>query len=326
MKIELVDPQNLKDQEDIDSLNRIVYSIADGWHEWAAPDPREPEMAAYFQVRPSDMELLEKSYVKAAAYPDDVPGRMVGVYVATPRTSGNDNFPAYMQLSLPDAVKYLKQPLKILVENVINDGKFLRKYLKVIDSDLVSTLDDPDSPAVFDHSGGKAEMLNHLESRLEQATRHGIPLRLIVIFDSDACYPGHSTAETKALEVACANANVTHHCLNKRSIENYIVERDLEAYAEKFPDITDAVDFFRGLSRVQKDFYPMKKGFPRSSVMHGQISLFADISAEDGAHKLSRAAEYIVNISELELETFDLEEIAALDEIEKIAKVIRMEL
>lgn len=326
MKLEVADPQNVVDQEDIDKLTRIVYSVADGWHEWAAPDPREAGMSAYLAQRPSDRELLEKSYVQATAYPDDVPRKVVRIHVAPPgrlhEVDGNEP----LDLSLGDAVKYVKQPLKILVENVINDGKFLRKYLKAVDSDLVDLLEDHDPPVVFDHSGGKAEMLNHLKDRLDSVAQHRVPLRLLVIFDSDACYPTHVTSETNSIKQACETAGLNYHCFEKRSIENYIVDRELDEYSRQFPDLAGAIEFFRGLSRTQKDFYPIKKGFPKNSGMTGQVALYADVSAEDGAHKISRAADYIINMSKLDLELSDLEEISALQEFETIVKTIRMEL
>lgn len=324
MRIEVADPQNLSTQEDIDRLIRVVFTIEDGWHEWAGPDPKDDGMAAYFERRPSDMELLEKSYARSVAYPDEVPRKVVELVVSPPGPLASST--SRLRISLKDGSTYLKQPLKILVENAINDAKFLKRYLHVVDPSLVELFDSRDAPVEFDHSGGKPEMINHLNSRAAVASSNGIPLRLIVIFDGDSSYPGHVTSETNTVRAACVSAGALWHVFTKRSIENYITERDLHAYATEFGDVAPAVRFILSLTGDQRDFYPFKKGFPGSSKMDGQIKLYAGIHATTGSHKLKRAADYMINTSQISVGVSDLEANRSLSEFVEIARLIRMEL
>lgn len=326
MRIEVADPQNLRTQEDFDKLIRVVFSIEDGWHEWAGPDPKDEEMAAYFERRPSDMELLEKSYAHSVAYPDEVPRKVVELVVAPPDTLVSSVSVSRLRISLKDGSTYLRQPLKILVENAINDAKFLKRYLNVVDPSLVELFDSRDAPVEFDHSGGKPEMINHLRSRAAVAVSNGIPLRLIVIFDGDSAYPSQVTTETNTVQSACVSAGVAYHVLAKRSIENYITERDLHAYAAEITDVAPAVSFILGMSGHQRDFYPYKKGFPGDREIHGQIALYAGIHVATGSHKLKRAADYMINMSKITIGVDDLDANRSLDEFIDIARLIRMEL
>jgi hypothetical protein len=320
----------LANESDLEDLARLVYLIEDGWHAWVSPDPGDDRLADYLARHPLHQDLLTKSYAAALAYPAGGPSAEPVRVKRSPALEGA----AERTFDLRTAYEFASQPLTILVENRLNDGKFLRHMLGPVDTDLVTAMVRARAPMVFENGGGKAEILNQLRDRIITAATRPVPERLVVLVDSDARFPGHRTSETADILAAGQALGAPIVVLQKRSIENYIPDRVLHDYARQYPDIEAAARFITGLRPDQRDHYPIKKGLKRDpadpsktlgsdqeeALYHGVV--FPD----QPVAKLPRVAEYFLRLWESACHAADLRARQCWDELDTIAATLRKEL
>ena len=324
MKIIVQNGHDIATETQIDELMRAVYLIADGWHDWAGPDPADSGLAAYFEDRPRDRELLEKSYVKSAGYQSD----QKTVRIDCSQGASNWFFSENNEIVIPLTIahRYLKQPLSIVVENSRADGAFLKQYIDVLDTDLAARISSPDSGISIFHAGGKAEMAMQLEVWLGESTSPNYPKRMLLIFDSDAKFSGHTTSDTNKLARLCETQRIPFHVLHRRAIENYVTDKCLQAYADYAPDLSDAVAFIIGLDPDQRYYYPFKVGCPVDSEIPQQRLLYENTDVSHGAYSMARIADYMLFRSEVVLSRPDLVQNGSINEIQEIATKIKKEI
>lgn len=178
------------------------------------------------------------------------------------------------RLPLSDALPFLIRPLKILVENRLNDGAFLRTVIpstfreafrKALEQEWIE----------IEHGGG-----SDLKARLVTATRKDV-LRSWTVFDSDAREPGQPSAACEALCQVCRSKGISHHALHRRAIENYLPAKALQAWANNSlgklkSDRRRAAAAFAGMKPAQRYHYNMKMGFEgdRKDRQRGVPSLY----------------------------------------------------
>jgi hypothetical protein len=237
-------------------LDRIVATIADGWHEWTYPDPAVDEFRQYVEQNSIYKELLEKSFVTSTVY--EGPSRSLTVRAVEQSPESSTVADGHMDIAI--AVVYLAQPLQVIVENERNDGRFLLAHLKPVAGDLVDSFYSRNPPVVFYQGGGKDEIIELLRHKLDQARIRGVPPRLFIVVDSDAEHPGHVAGRTRELLERSREGGVPVKVLEKRAIENYLDDDILEAYAASSPTVGVSVEFILGMGGVFRDYYPMKKG------------------------------------------------------------------
>lgn len=313
----------------LDALSRIVQAIGDGWHDWLGPDPDDGDLDAYFTQYRLHRELISKAYTRAMAYP-----------LKSKRTVvvAEDDFaetPAALEiettLTLRAAAIVLTQALPVLVENGINDGAFFRCLIEIVDDELAQLFAEPRPRIRFEHGGGKAEARRIVAHRAQLAQSSGVPLRLLVLVDSDAHWHGHREKETEDLRKVCAETGASLHVLKKRTIENYVTDRVLRDYADENADIALSVAFVVALPSKARDHYPIKKGVPvikgKPNLAEGpEKQMYDGITFPAGyGPKLPHAAARFVN-SGLTHTEGDLDCRACLDEVRAIAHWMREEL
>lgn len=324
MKIIVENSHDVSTRKQIDELMRAVYLIADGWHEWAGPDPSNTGLDAYFKDRPVDRELIEKSYVQSASYQSE----QKKVHVdCSPQADGwffAENEEIVVPLTI--AHRYLGQPLSIFVENSRADGAFLKQYIGVVDLDLAARISSPNGGISVLHAGGKAEMAMQLEVWLRDWTLQPYPPRMILVFDSDANFRGHSTSETNKLSRLCERQGIPFHVLSRRAIENYVTDRCLQDYAGFAPDLREAIDFVIGLEPEQRCYYPFKSGCPVDSEVPEQSLLYRNTGVSHGDYSMARIADFMLYKSKVVLTRSDLVLNGAVDEMEEIAAKIKREM
>lgn len=303
-----------------EQLNRIVGTIADGWHEWSWPPPEDEIFSEYFATRPQHAELAMKSFGQAIAYPDSATQT---VFIVDHEVQGDTSENRY---PLSRALDYLAQPLHILVENEVSDGHFYLRYIRVADPELADRFDQARAPVMFDQGGGNMEVLNLVGSRTARFAKYGLRPRLIVLVDSDARYPGHVPSETRRLMDACKERGIPVHASLKRSQENYIPDEALESCATADVNLRSSVDFILRLNATQRDHFPIKAGLPEK-LADGERNLYLDLPHQRGRNaKLKRAAEYFRVSWTQQLSYENLSARGCAEEIEQIAEFIRREL
>ena len=156
---------------------------------------------------------------------------------------------------------FLKQPLKIIVENIESDSLFIETCLLHF-----ADIDFGDNRIKFENGGGSSAI--HVANKL--AGKH----RVICIVDSDQESPG-VIPEDKVklhhnLREICTHYGYELYFLCKKEMENYLPESALEKYLteERNFRICTEHPYFSRLSPEQRDFFDMKDGLPRSKLHH----------------------------------------------------------
>ncbi len=171
------------------------------------------------------------------------------------------------RLDASDAVRLLRQPLYVMVENGRNDGELLR---------ALATLDERlpqwdryqrEGIIELENGGGLPEMQRRLEMHLHNRLQR---LRRFALFDSDAVVPGQPSAASNALTSWCSPANkpprVGHHQLQRRAAENYLPRPALLTWTEQQSDLLKR----RGrawakLTDPQRHHYAMREGLTKDA-------------------------------------------------------------
>ncbi len=322
--------ESLDDAALRDTLARIVRAVADGWHVWLGPDPEDPSFDRYFTEHAVHREWIEKSYTRALNYPLESE-RTIVVAEAQAAPPNVLALAKETVLALEAASILLTSPLSLLVENEINDGAFFVRMMAVVDPALVDLFRQPRPPIKFDNGGGKAETLRLVEHRAELAAATGVPLRLLVLVDSDSKWPGHEDRDTLRLNRACLHAGAVLRVLNKRAIENYVPDGVLQSYASECPDLGPSVTFVVGLPPGVRDYYPIRQGVPAAD---GTVDLPLGpekstydpiVFPTDYRPKLARVMEYFLQ-SNVILSEADLQGRDCLTEFREVTRWIREEL
>lgn len=129
------------------------------------------------------------------------------------------------RLTLADALKFIRRPLKVYLENGRNDRRFL---LALAGRNMATELERLEEDGAFEvvHGGGLPE-LHQILKGLPQEDRIGS----FAIFDSDALLPGRPSKAAKELEKACKRWHMTYHRLRRRTAENYLPVAAIEFWA-----------------------------------------------------------------------------------------------
>lgn len=325
MNVRIALERSFAETETLDALTRIVQAIGDGWHEWVGPDPGEPVVKPYLERFAHHAELLQKSYTRAALYPLESRRTIVvgeEREVAVPPRA----LAAETTVSASVAAVLLTQPLGVLVENEINDGAFFKRLLETIDPELVGWFGEARPRVRFENGGGKAVVRAQVAHRGQAAVATGVPLRLLVLIDSDSRFPGDPGKDTVATTNACAEAGASLFVLAKRAIENYVTDAVLEDYARGNPDLASAIAFVLALAPEARDHYPIKRGIPvedSHKLLPAEKTVYSDISFP--SPKVPRAAARFTGSPRPHSES-DLEKRGCLQETQALARWIREEM
>jgi hypothetical protein len=147
-----------------------------------------------------------------------------------------DEGPARLPLGT-DADLLLHRPLRLKLENEINDQHFLHRsvpsmWRKRWERACKHQWIEPEQ------GGGISEIRRILA---EEVVKHTIRrLRLWVMFDSDGTKPGDVHEEAQRTRTTCEEIGVPHHMLERRMIENYIPERAMRAWVAKAQEVARA--------------------------------------------------------------------------------------
>lgn len=166
-------------------------------------------------------------------------------------------------------------PLLLIVENNASDGDWVRLVIERFRPALRGSLDGASPALDIRQAGGITEIPKELRRfatpRAAIKPRGRVPLRIVALCDSDARAPGQRSPAARAVAATAEEIGATYHVLSKRSIENYIPDDALMAYAATRAHAKEAVGYIVGLSPTQRDYYPMKDGLQSSDLDTGSI-------------------------------------------------------
>jgi len=208
--------------------------------------------------------------------------------------------------SLHEACDYVNSTAVILLENDLNDGRFIRVIEKIFETQY--DFEDLLRNNIIDirHSGG-TDIKNRILFLLSKCNQSPKYLRALAIVDGDSRYPNDTTFENypKQQETNensdayyCKKNGVSYYVLKKRSLENYMPDEVYDNNRDKFGE--DWVNAYLTLSPQQKDYYYIAEGFykdiPKANKEKGELefdklpqgvqTLFHDVSEGNYQHLL----------------------------------------
>lgn len=232
-------------------LRQLVDRAEDAGHELAIRDAEYLEASGWFLHEASGIKdrLLElRELGRAAAW--------------IPTTGAH-------RVSTPDeaarAQRVAFQPLGILVENKLRDGALLEfVVLLFADDQLLGLWTSPPTPPVIEilHSGGIGEMPGLIEKRAEEVEQVALPMRLIVVADSDRKNASQTdpSEDAQRVEAAARRRDAWPRVWPMRAGENYIPDRywqKLKELDSRNPSWTRMLDELIAMSPVERNFCDM---------------------------------------------------------------------
>lgn len=137
------------------------------------------------------------------------------------------------------ALRTANSPLKLLVENRLRDGALIEVAIRLLADERLGQLwiMPPAPPAIqVIHGGGMGDMVKFMRQEAADAHQSQIPLRLIVIVDSDRSGPGQPPSDNAVgIESEAQRLGAKSFILSKHEAENYIPDFHWRAEAARDP-------------------------------------------------------------------------------------------
>jgi hypothetical protein len=233
------------------------------------PDQEHPEVTPWLRTLPEQLRqevqyALEAGPVAASQYTSSRPCIRV-------EEVAHCLWETEEPVLTPDiALRLLRRPLKLLVENRRSDGAFLRKmmspkYRKSFEESLEKGWLE------IENGGGLGELKKRVEVAVSQKDMLECG-RMWVMFDSDAREPGKASKEAGGFLMYCRECHqefslpwpVGAHMLERRSIESYLPLKSLQGWASMGgPEAEERrrkVESLAKLASGQRFHYNMKGG------------------------------------------------------------------
>ena len=248
------------DERTLTLIDRIVDRVEEEVHQIEVPDADLLQNSHwYVQARAMRKRLLTTSAAKPPRRTDAQKGiHTKNVLIGSP-------------CDAVVAAKLALSPLIILVEDREADGVLLEIAIENLASMELSRLFSRGAKAVprawdIQTAGGIGSIPQRIERILIEAAENSVPVRLVVICDSDARWPGDSSHGSvlalRNVVSACAAAGIPLHVLKKRAAENYVPD-EVFAGAANGPEGTATATKVNALfrrTRAQRDHFPLKDG------------------------------------------------------------------
>ena len=240
------------------ALNSMGYWALKGRHRIVVQDDDAPLFLTWLEglnktQRAEWSAIMEDGYLREAFEP-----ARRSIYVTPEQHSEWDRAPP--RLSVRDLVQFISLPFRILLEDNVSDRGFL---LKMATSDqrnfFVSR--ETDGHIVFEHGGGITSMARRVAT-IRERDDHQSRLSVWAMFDSDALQPMQPSSQSESLKDKCVQAQIPHHRLERRSIENYLPMNAISSWA--YARRTEREARFLALlelNDVQRNHYNFKHGF-----------------------------------------------------------------
>jgi hypothetical protein len=166
--------------------------------------------------------------------------------------------------SISEAITFFNLPLIIILENSDNDGYFVDALIREFKKASRKIQRFKDNYWIrYEMSGGSGNFIHFIEREKKNFNGNSKFLRCFVLVDSDLEYPQSTNAKRQPLINYLEQNNILYHILEKREIENYLPDANMENIDNTHDFIKMYLDA-KKLSPIQKDFIDIEKGFQKN--------------------------------------------------------------
>lgn len=190
----------------------------------------------------------------------------------------NDTRPMAPRVDVHTAVRILRQPLRILIENGINDANFLRALASLDGRCATLKKLEEEGSLEFEHGGGLPDMCVQMAAKVRNPHDR---LRRMVIFDSDALAPGRPSDKANELSSLCVRNRVGHHQLARRAAENYLPPPCIGEWGARQSEVTKRqARRWCNLTPTQRHHFHMREGLAKDeeNPMQGYLDRRRDLT------------------------------------------------
>lgn len=290
MRVEI--KKDIFDGKDFKGLNYLIQITSyEGRYEIFVDIPKIFKCDLYKRIDDEDKELLNEAFDKAIT-----DNKNSDIIISFKK---NDVY-----FNIQEAIRFLIQPVSIVLENSLNDSFFIKAISQHFDSSGTIQRHIDNGWIQFENAGGCTNVENFMKGKLQSF--NNLPknnlsyLRSLVVLDSDKDY---STAPQKKTytDLIIFLGTKSVHILSKRAMENYMPEDVFSYLSDK--RLKAWVDVYMHLNQSQKDYLNIYDGFPkknpdgstrtrRNELSTGILDLFRDVSDVnfsilDGGFKLA---------------------------------------
>ena len=267
-------PDVLEDGQHHRYLDEILGSVEDGWHVWEIDNPDVIESSRWFEGARQHIHTLFEKATMATHYPRQglIHSRL---WVVCLRNLEKGSL-------FPDqAAIFFRRPLSVHVENMFTDGTFVKAVLETLAPPKLKTFLEQckGEPLKFVHGGGNGELKKIVEAHIAEASESGVPLRMIVITDSDARFPGDISTKANEIAELCRQESIDFVVLKKRAIENYIPDEVLLGWVDEPQNkiAKPRIEALCQLTADQRNHLQLKDRFPKEFNTEEERTLFEKI-------------------------------------------------
>ncbi|WP_328608059.1 hypothetical protein OG943_02705 [Amycolatopsis sp. NBC_00345] len=254
-------PRNLKD------LLVLMGMFADGRHQWM-PSDHATLAAAHSYFREHAPTIADSTIVLAEK-----------ALVATVWQPGQASMPLQINdADVRDATEDLSKAAVLVVEDLTNDGHFIRALAKIFEKEaILSALER--KWLVIRHSGG--ERLE-IVARADRENFSNI-VRVFALLDSDKLTPEQQTKSHKKAQ-RLAELGIKVHVLEMREAENYVPNQILALCGASRTKSSRKITHLKKLTKEQRAYFDMKHGFgpedQPARIHEKQIDLYLGLSEQ----------------------------------------------
>ncbi len=201
------------------------------------------------------------------------------------------------KFSLEEAIRYLIQPLSIIVENSSNDAHFLLSVFRAFDVEKKLIHAYNNGWLQFDNAGGCGNVLNLLESRRQFYAGKTKFLHCYILLDSDKRFPNDVNPKYNKLIKQLQEWKISYHILEKRCMENYLPEVAMEKILGN-NDNNKWIKAYQSLTPIQKDYFCIAEGFSKDLTKANLKDVENEKKGKKykkGLHKVSLVRKYLPN-------------------------------
>lgn len=242
-------------------------------------DPNVFESEAFNSLDKNDKDILADSF--NASIIDSTKHEGETVKVSTKGASEDTS----KVFSLTEVIDYIQEPLCVLLENDLYDGRFIRCLIHNFGSDRAKSA-LVHNKIRMGHSGGCGNTKNTLNERLKGFCYKTKFLRVCIVWGGDQEYPDKVVTKYDKDIEDLDTWGIRYRVLCKREMENYLPEDAVKVLAS--PKYISWFNAYNSLSDIQKDYYDMNDGFKYSKIQYSSANreqlpegikeLYADVS------------------------------------------------